>query len=56
MNAKKSIRKMKEYIFAMDCGYNIYDNFLENKDYSKMKPFPDNIIPSNKNVNDNKKR
>jgi hypothetical protein len=49
-------KKNEGRYFCSECEYNMCDKCIENKDYYKMKPFPDNITPSNKNVKDNKKK
>jgi hypothetical protein len=52
----KNHKKNEGRYFCSECEYNMCDECLESKDYYKMKPFPDNITPSNKNVKDNKKK
>jgi hypothetical protein len=49
-------KKNEGRYFCSECEYNMCDKCIENKDYYKRKPFPDNITPSNKNVKDNKKK
>jgi hypothetical protein len=53
---KEKHKKKEGRYFCSQCEYNMCDKCIESKDCYKMKPFPDNITPSNKNVKDNKKK
>jgi len=50
---EKHFKKEGRY-FCSQCEYNMCDKCIEKKDYYKMKPFPNDITPSNKNVKENK--
>lgn len=38
------------------CNYNMCDQCIENNDYEKMKPFQEDVFPSNENITENFKK
>jgi hypothetical protein len=53
---KKNYNKKIGRYYCSICDYNICDQCIENHDYEKMKPFPEDIVPSNGNITENVKK
>ena len=52
---QKYNKKVGRYYCSI-CNYNMCDQCIENQDYKKMKPFPEDAVPSNENVTENVKK
>ena len=50
---KQRYDKSEGKYFCSLCSYNMCDNCIQNKKYFKIKSFPKNVVPSNKNVKNN---